>query len=476
MEPETARSAEDMVEDQGLHSEGPEQDRTIRAAGEEAERRRTRDRHLLASVVTSFIARGLTTLVGLVSLPLAFGYLGKPLYGLWAAVSSLVVWGSLFDLGVSRGLVNAMSEAHGRDDREMARQYLTTAVAGLSLLACALGVIAAIAVPSIDWRGLLGAHGVSPSLVRESVAASVATFVIGLPLGVVQNVYAAYQKLYVANIFAMVSSLSTLCGLVVAIRLHATLPVLILVLGMTGQAVAAFNLLWATRRSLPWLRIRLSAITKAAARRLWSSALPLFLFQIGALLVNETQLIILSRRTNLAVVADYAVLMRLYGAIAAFIALSSAAFSPTFREAFERRDVPWLRKTFNRLVYFRLTLAISACILLLGLGNKILEAWLRQHSVSFSLSVWMAVAVLMPTAVWVTAFSDLLTSLDRIWPQVWLVLLNGTVTAILTFFLAPRLHVLGALIASTIVSLLFFSWLLPMMSRPYLRLKTSVAA
>ena len=41
-------------------------------------------------------------------------------------------------------------------------------------------------------------------------------------------------------------------------------------------------------------------------------------------------------------------------------------------------------------------------------------------------------------AVWVASFAELLTVLDRVWPQVSLVAAQGLVTATLTWFAAPH--------------------------------------
>src|SRR4051812_263751 len=76
----------------------------------------SRDHAMALSVASSFLAQGVTTIVGIASLPIALHYLGKQSFGLWAAVTSLVVWGSLLDLGIARGLMNALAEAHGQDD------------------------------------------------------------------------------------------------------------------------------------------------------------------------------------------------------------------------------------------------------------------------------------------------------------------------------------------------------------------------
>src|SRR5689334_5824048 len=73
---------------------------------------RARERHRRAFwiVTTSFVAKGFAAAVSLVTVPLTLGYLGKQQYGLWMALSSLLMWMALSDFGLARGLQNHLSE------------------------------------------------------------------------------------------------------------------------------------------------------------------------------------------------------------------------------------------------------------------------------------------------------------------------------------------------------------------------------
>jgi O-antigen/teichoic acid export membrane protein len=194
----------------------------------------------------------------------------------------------------------------------------------------------------------------------------------------------------------------------------------------------------------------------------------LFLFQVGGLLVNQTQLIIMAHRSTLETVADYAVINKLYVLTMGVISLSTYSFLPPFREAFERGDRDWVRLNFKRMVFLRMTMATAVSVLLWVAGNLVLRLWLRNGSVAFTLQVWAAMGILLISATWVTAFSDLLTIMDRIWIQTLFVLVNGVGTALLTFFLTPAFGALGAIAALSFVTLFMLSWLAPMVARPLL--------
>jgi O-antigen/teichoic acid export membrane protein len=203
-------------------------------------------------------------------------------------------------------------------------------------------------------------------------------------------------------------------------------------------------------------------------RRLLRSSTPLFLFQLGALLVNYSQPFILARVTNYELVADYSLLQRLYTLAGTVFVLSTSSFFPAFREAFEKGDRQWVRRNFFRMLRLRLALAGILGLLLAGAGNIILRGWLGKDAASFAASAWIVLAVLLLVSAWGTAFSDLLTVMDRIWVQVAVVLVNGAGTVLLTFWLAPRIGILGALLANGFIPLLVWSWLGPLRSRAIL--------
>ena len=94
----------------------------------------------------------------------------------------------------------------------------------------------------------------------------------------------------------------------------------------------------------------------------------MFLFQLGALAVSETQAIILAHRCDLSIVADYSIVMRVYVLAVGLVQMSTSSFLPSFREASERGDHAWMRASFVQFVRARMILAVLAA-LVVGLGG-----------------------------------------------------------------------------------------------------------
>lgn len=289
-----------------------------------------------------------------------------------------------------------------------------------------------------------------------------------MPLTIVRQIYAGYQKGYIGNIFRVVGSFTTLSALYVVIWTKGGLPALVFAFSGPNVLVGLINLAYLTRKEMPWLTPRPSLVCRRAFRRLAATSMPLFLFQVGALLVNESQMIVLAHVTNLKLVSEYAVLWRLVITFASLVELGTGAFIPAFREAHERGDVHWTRRAFRRMLILRMTIAASAGSGLILGGNFLLRNWLRRTDFHFPLSVWIAEAIFLVGTIWVSSFSDFLVIMDRIWIQVLLVLINGIISVALTVALAPRWGVLGAVAAIAFVTVCFWTWVIPTLVKPIL--------
>src|SRR5438552_3977583 len=97
-----------------------------------------RYQRIIHSTFSAAIARGLNLVVSFISVPLAVGYLGRDRYGLWVTISSLLIFLSFADFGLGSSLLNALSDAHGREDRLQAKRYVASAFWLLAIIAVVL--------------------------------------------------------------------------------------------------------------------------------------------------------------------------------------------------------------------------------------------------------------------------------------------------------------------------------------------------
>lgn len=435
-------------------------------------RSKERYRRIVLTTASGLTTRIVTAVVGLFTIPLALSYLGKEEYGLWAVVTSFVAWTSLFDFGIVNSLVNALSEANGKNSPEDAKRYVSTAFFVLLAIAGILGLVLAVSAGWVPWSRLLAVRIAIPQrTVMWTAVNALICVLVALPLSIVRQIYAGYQKAYIGNLFTILGALITLLALYLVIWTRGGLPALVFAFAGPPVLIAFINLLYLAFKEMPWLTPRLGNVSLPAMRRLLSTSTPLFLFQVGGLLVNETQIIVLAHATNLDLVSECSIIWRLGATLSTFVALGTGAFIPAFREAYERGDQAWMRAGFRRMLFLRMSIAATAALLLILGGNTILRVWLHRGDFHFTNTLWIAQAVVLVSTVWSTAFGDFLTIMDRIWVQVLMVMINGVITISLTLVLAPRLGLLGAIISIGFTTACFWTWVTPLLVRRFILLR-----
>src|SRR6267378_889477 len=173
-----------------------------------------RYQRIIHSTVAATAARGLNLFVGFISVPLAVGYLGRERYGVWITISSLLAFLSFTDFGLGSSLLNALADAHGRDDRRQAQRYVASAFWLLAVMAIVLWVPFAGASHWIAAQ-LFSTKGSSPLLSEAAPAVFIAItiFFLNFPLTLFAQVLSAHQQNAIVNICAMITSIGNLIAI-----------------------------------------------------------------------------------------------------------------------------------------------------------------------------------------------------------------------------------------------------------------------
>lgn len=428
---------------------------------ETARRSRARYRLIAFSGATAIATKVVTALVGLASVPMIVHYVGKEQFGLWMVVSSLVVWMQLADFGISSGLTNALAEAHGRDDPAAASAYLSSAFAATVLIAltCLLPLWAVYLW--VPWGKILNLT--QPDLVAMADDAFLLVglaFVISIPVSLVTRVYMAYQRSYVTSISQALSSVISFFGMWLAVQYGVNL------LGLVAIAVftpVLFNLgLWLLISNLDVApRLQRQGINRRAISRVASSSVPLFLFQCGALLVNQLVNIMIARLANISVVADYNMILRVYLFAFSIAAAISSPFYAAIRDAFERTDIRWVRKAIQRSLILRILALVPFSLVLLFFGDSIMRGWVGVGSANaIGFLGWFCVVLSLFFASISSLLSETLSSLDDIWSQICMVFLSALIVIFLMYFLIPIWGVPGVFLAMATSTCIPILWLM----------------
>jgi O-antigen/teichoic acid export membrane protein len=345
-------------------------------------RSKERYRRVVLTAGSSLISKSITVLTSLISVPLTLHYLGMERYGLWMTISSIMVFLSFADLGLGNGLLNAISRADGFDNKIEASIAVSSAFFILSGTAIFLYVIFWIAYPYIPFERIFNIT--SDIAIRESgpaIAIFLLTYLINIPLGIIERIRLGYQEGYKNQLWLSVGSILGLAGVLIAIYFKASLPWLVLAMAggpLLATFVNGFYLLVFSRPYLfpRWKYFSLSISKSLLGMGMIFSALQFFYF-FGNYPVDN---IVIAQILGASAVTPYAVVQKLF-----LVTLLAQYFLmplwPAFGEAMARREHAWVRRTLNRALILSLGLGVLIGLPLLVFGKRIVLIWVGPNVV-----------------------------------------------------------------------------------------------
>jgi O-antigen/teichoic acid export membrane protein len=414
----------------------------------------SRHRRVTLAVVGSAGAKLVKLLTSLIAVPLTVEYLGTERYGLWMTVSSVVAILAFADLGMGNGLLNAVAEASGHEDRAMAADYVSSAFFMLLCVALAVALAAALWYPWINWGTVFNVT--SPAAVAEAgpaIAVLLGCLVVSLPFGVVQRVQLGLQEGFVNSLWEALGSLLGLTGVLLAIDARAGLPWL--VLGMAGGPAAALVVnaivLFGWRRR--WLRPRWGRVARGPAARILRLGASFFVLQAVMAAAFFSDNLVAARLLGAAAVAQYAVPQKLFEVVGLVAGMFLGPLWPAYSEAIARGDLGWVKRTLRRSLAAAAVLTGGVALALVLSGGAILRLWAGP-------SITPTPLLLAGLGVWVvlsnigTALAMFLNGANAVRLQVVCAVLMGGTALVLKIVLTQRVGIAGLVWATVIAYLM----------------------
>lgn len=339
---------------------------------------RSQERYRRAALTTlaSVAARAVTVCTSLLTVRLTIHYLGTERYGLWMTVTSVVSLLTFADLGIGNGLLNALADAHGRDDMKAAHRYVSSAFFVLLGIATLLLAIFGCVYSFIPWARLFNVA--SPLAVREAgpaVFVFLACFLVNMPLDVVQRVQTGRQKGFATSIWTIVGSLAGLGCLILVMNRQGGLPWLILailggqILGVLGNWAQEFGV------AHPELFPSPGYWDLASARMILGTGIMFFLLQVCGALSVPLDNIIITQVLGPEAVTQYAVPIRPFILLTSVASMFVMPLWPAYGEALARGDSKWVKSTFRHSISYSVLVFGPVCLGLAVFGKFIIRVW-----------------------------------------------------------------------------------------------------
>ena len=411
------------------------------------------------NILASFIIKGLSIAISLVLVPLTINYVNPSRYGIWLTLSSMVSWFSFFDIGFGNGLRNRFAEALAKGQDELARIYVSTTYAILSIIIVTILILFLFINRYLDWAKILNT---APEMAGElSILAGIVFvfFCLRFIFQLLATVLTANQEPAKASFFDFLGSFFSL--IIIFILTKTTSGNLIYLgtaLSFAPVFVLVFFSIWFYSRDYKRYAPSFKYVKLGFARNLMSLGIKFFIIQIAALVLFNTNNIIITQLLGPEEVTTFNVSFKLFSVVTMIFFIIATPLWSAFTDAYVKSDFEWIKTVLSKMRKIWYLLIIFSIMILLT-SPFIYKLWVGDSvKVPYALSVTMCIYGIV--YIWQTIHVFLLNGIGKIKLQLYLVIFTGLINIPLAIFLGKKIGLVGISLTSILLFIfmgIFFS-------------------
>ena len=409
------------------------------------------------NILFSFLIKGLSIGISFLLVPLTIHYVNPTRYGIWLTLSSIIGWLGFFDIGFGNGLRNKFAEAIAKGEHKLARTYVSTTYAILSIIIGVVLILFLCINSFLNWSKILNAPADMADELSILVLIVFVFFCVQFVLQLIVTVLTARQEPAKASMFNLLgNSLALVIIFVLTKTTKGNLVYLGTALSLTPVVVLLGSNIWYFVTSYKIYAPSPKYVKFSLARNLMTLGLKFFIIQMAAVAIYQTSNIIIAQIFGPAEVTPYNLAYKYFGLIYMGFSIIVIPFWSAFTDAWVKRDVIWIKNTIKRLIQLW-GLIIIVTLIMLILSKTIYRLWVgKEITVSFSISIVMAMYVLINS--WNAIFSHFLNGVGKIKLQLYSATFAALANIPLGIFLGKQLGIYGVILATTILTSVSSIW------------------
>lgn len=400
-------------------------------------------------------------IIGLILVPLTINYLAPTKYGIWVTISSILGWLGFFDIGLGHGLRNKFAEALAKGESSLAKEYVSTAYAILTLIIISLLALFIFVNKFISWNILLNVKtSYIPPNELELIILIVFSFTsIGFIVELIKSILNADQRNAIASLIDLIGKIISL-GLIyfLTITTEGSLLYLSIVMSTTPLLVLILASVWLFMGSYSRYRPSINTIDFSKSKDIFSLGIKFFIIRISAIMLYQTNSIIISHLFGPKEVTPYYVAFKYFSLLMMGYTIVVTPFWSSFTEAWVKEEINWIKKIITKLISAWAVLVLIAAIMV-ALSKNVYTIWIGNDiEISYTLSMLIAVWIILIT--FASIFGQFLNGVGKIKIQLIVAFSIAIVNIPLSLILGSIIGIEGVVLANCIVAFLTV-WIYP---------------
>lgn len=341
------------------------------------------------NVFASILLKGISILLSLALVPITIGYVSSELYGVWLTLSSILSWLTFFDIGLSHGLKNKLTEAIALGDWIRGRELVSTTYISMSVIFIPLSIISIFVIPSINWTSLLNVNCVYGKDIVLAMQVLVAFFCLQIIINTLTSVIAAFQKVALSQSFGVVGNVISLFLIII---LKAIAPASLLMLAFAMAGATFFVTLIASvvlyKRKFSDVSPSFSYFNRSLLGDLYSLGIKFFIIQIQFIVIFQSTNILISHVSSPESVTSYNIAYRYLSVAMLLFNIFTAPLWPAYTDAFTRNDFAWMKRVRLKM-HKILFICCVGCIVMALFSPFVYKWWIGNTTYIPSIMTWL---------------------------------------------------------------------------------------
>jgi len=291
----------------------------------------------------------ISSILGLITVPIALRYWGDSKYGVWILLTQMVSYLSVSNLGINTTATILMTKNPSVHEKlkifRMSLKLMLTFTTGIFLL------IVFMYIKMGDFNFILGK--VDDGIIYEAQRTLVIMgifFFINLPFSLVTSICQSFQKMYVDNLFYMINVVFSFLNLILVIQLKMNLIEYAVINGIISVLLNLFKAIYIgnviKKIKVNYLDTNNSE-NSISYKELLTISLRFFVIGISSFAIWNFDFIIIGNYLGSKEVALYSIAFKLFQFIFVFLSYLSSSLIPIFGREFGLNNWDWIKNTYN---------------------------------------------------------------------------------------------------------------------------------
>lgn len=405
------------------------------------------------NIIYTFLIKGISLIIGFMLIPLTINYLNNVQYGIWITILSLVGWINTFDVGLSNGLRNKLAHVLATDKHEDVVKDISTTYALLFFIAGISLVVFFIIGSLFNWNDLLCVPASMNFSIWPILIITILSFCLQFMLQPINSILIATHQPFKSSLILLTGQVLTyIFTYLLTMYTHANLHLLVLIVGGVPVLILFMANIFLFSTSLKAFTPKFNSIYFSRAKELLNIGGVFFLIQIGALVLYETDNIVITRVLGPQHVTVFNVPFKYFSITTIIFTIIITPYWSAFTDAYARDDFDWIKGSVSKMRKFWAVFSIVT-VMLYFLSPIFYKLWVKGL-VAVPGNLSLAIAIYTIIQIWMIIHAYLLNGIGKLRMQLVLVLATSIINIPLSIVLIKKFGISGTVWANIIVMLI----------------------